>query len=455
MAETDVAKVAADKANFEADKQEKVTETARTIGRLITLGRFLLVAIMICGVIRWRTDGAAEGMTFAIWGLIAAIGALLAGMLLGLLFGLPAVRKIEVTGAGQSRSGDSEISTGYSESTSLEQIATFLVTSIVALSLVNFDKWVDRFNVLSANLTSTMMARPPACLDVKCPIPEVVPGGAIVASFALLGFLLGYLWMRRHFISEMVDGRREAEEKLRREVTKQVTAAVTEKVTEKVTAEVTEQVTEKVKDEVTEKVKTEMVKLNSPQTLVGAGKSAENDSAAQSAGAEAIATVAEANLATESPPHSPPDVASVAANTSGLGLSAGIAASRIKSMVSQAANPDDPWKGAFGGVRSKNGYTLSGVVLPLTSDPNFFQVDLLVDASAVQAAAASGRQVVYYLHPTFGSEPRTVTFDSTGKAPLQLFSYGGFTVGALLDDGTTLELDLAELPGAPDLFKSR
>jgi hypothetical protein len=66
MAETDVAKGAAGKANSEADKIEKVTETARTIGRLITLGRFLLVAIMMCGVIRWRTDGAAEGMTFAI-----------------------------------------------------------------------------------------------------------------------------------------------------------------------------------------------------------------------------------------------------------------------------------------------------------------------------------------------------------------------------------------------------
>ena len=43
-----------------------------------------------------------------------------------------------------------------------------------------------------------------------------------------------------------------------------------------------------------------------------------------------------------------------------------------------------------------------------------------------------------------------------GIATLQLIAYGAFTVGAECDGGTTkLELNLAELPDAPQLFKER
>jgi hypothetical protein len=67
----------------------------------------------------------------------------------------------------------------------------------------------------------------------------------------------------------------------------------------------------------------------------------------------------------------------------------------------------------------------------------------------------AGTTAVFFLHPTFGKAVRSVAFGIDGRAPLQLFAYGAFTVGVLLQDGTTLELNLATLPGVPDIFRSR
>jgi hypothetical protein len=43
-----------------------------------------------------------------------------------------------------------------------------------------------------------------------------------------------------------------------------------------------------------------------------------------------------------------------------------------------------------------------------------------------------------------------------GTAHLQLAAWGAFTIGVIADGGKTeLELDLAEVPGFPEVFKNR
>jgi hypothetical protein len=61
--------------------------------------------------------------------------------------------------------------------------------------------------------------------------------------------------------------------------------------------------------------------------------------------------------------------------------------------------------------------------------------------------------VVFHLHDTFS--PNVIPVDPVGGvATLDLTSYGAFTVGAILADGTKLELDLASLAEAPQEFRA-
>lgn len=63
-----------------------------------------------------------------------------------------------------------------------------------------------------------------------------------------------------------------------------------------------------------------------------------------------------------------------------------------------------------------------------------------------------GTSAIFYLHPTFGRAVRQIKI-RRGIARLDVLAWGAFTVGVLLDDGTKLELDLAELSSAPKEFR--
>ena len=65
----------------------------------------------------------------------------------------------------------------------------------------------------------------------------------------------------------------------------------------------------------------------------------------------------------------------------------------------------------------------------------------------------SGQKALFFLHPTFGRDPRAVSFGPDGRAILPLIAYGAFTVGVLLESGEKLELNLAEVADAPPMFR--
>jgi hypothetical protein len=117
-----------------------------------------------------------------------------------------------------------------------------------------------------------------------------------------------------------------------------------------------------------------------------------------------------------------------------------------------AANPEDPNKGRFGGRSSQRGRRLSAAVSRIPDDRDWFRVILTVEAE-VGAQPLTGT-VTFHLHPTFPET--TVPIPAVGnRARLELRAYGAFTVGAVTGDGTRIELDLAELPDAPMEFRMR
>lgn len=116
------------------------------------------------------------------------------------------------------------------------------------------------------------------------------------------------------------------------------------------------------------------------------------------------------------------------------------------------ATSSDPNKGRFGGSPIANGRVLSATFAPAESRPGITRVTLAV-ASLDPKKPLEGA-VTFDLHPTFKQrEVRCPVVN--GKATLTVLAWGAFTVGATTDDGTTLELDLAEQPTAPLEFRQR
>jgi len=111
-------------------------------------------------------------------------------------------------------------------------------------------------------------------------------------------------------------------------------------------------------------------------------------------------------------------------------------------------DPDDAQKGRFGGRSERRGRRLRAHVAD-TRD-GWFKVTLTVDRT--RGALHDGDCVEFHLHQTFKGSPRKQEVKG-GKAVLPLDAWGAFTVGAVLPDGTELELDLASLKTAPKAFR--
>ena len=116
----------------------------------------------------------------------------------------------------------------------------------------------------------------------------------------------------------------------------------------------------------------------------------------------------------------------------------------------------DPNKGKFGGKAEVNGFKLSASVVKMVDiDEDYFRVTLKVTTDGTRKLV---QPMTFHLHPTFN--PSVVNVSPIGgQAVLDRAAWGAFTVGVeikeLEGEPIKLELDLAELAGVPELFKSR
>lgn len=130
-------------------------------------------------------------------------------------------------------------------------------------------------------------------------------------------------------------------------------------------------------------------------------------------------------------------------------------AKEVASSLTAGSDPEDPWRGAFGGSASSNDAVLSATVSPIPGQTSNFRIDVsIAGATPARQRELAGENALFYLHPSFGKAVRSVAFGADGRANLVLYAYGAFTIGAVLEDGTRLELNLATLPGAPDQFRN-
>lgn len=122
-----------------------------------------------------------------------------------------------------------------------------------------------------------------------------------------------------------------------------------------------------------------------------------------------------------------------------------------KKMKNSNQNPDDPQKGKWGGHSIAEDKKLSATVIPVENSPHLFKVTLTVKSSDKSKFLG---KVTFHLHPTFINVVRTVESEN-GVAQLHLIAYGAFTVGVETEDGTKLELDLAEDKSFPEVFRAK
>jgi hypothetical protein len=110
----------------------------------------------------------------------------------------------------------------------------------------------------------------------------------------------------------------------------------------------------------------------------------------------------------------------------------------------------DLQNGRWGGLSSKNGFTLAADVEKKKYFPKLFILTLQIKRTSDEARPQD--VAAFFIHDTFPKEIVYVKFDETNVAVLQLTCYEAFTVGAMLEDGSDLELDLNKIPGLPKGF---
>lgn len=138
--------------------------------------------------------------------------------------------------------------------------------------------------------------------------------------------------------------------------------------------------------------------------------------------------------------------------SSGIGGKA-IVAKPAPSSVGSPRDPDDPQAGRWGNKSEANGRRVSATVRPSRLRPDWFKIDLLVESTDSRQPLTG--TATFHLHPTF-QENVAIRPVIDGCVKLDILAWGAFTVGVETDDGKTqLEINLAEVPGAPKAFTVR
>jgi len=114
---------------------------------------------------------------------------------------------------------------------------------------------------------------------------------------------------------------------------------------------------------------------------------------------------------------------------------------------------NDPQKGKWGLSPEANNRRVTGTVMQDPADEDWY--DVRIEVTSTDPNNPLSGEVEFFLHPTFARDHEVVQVKD-GKAVLEFSAWGAFTVGVRADNGETqLELDLAELPGAPEAFREQ
>lgn len=369
--------------------------------------------------------GFTQGARFFVIGLFAAVSATALAGIVGMIFALPETAgraPVPAPDAADGKTGTAASADWFVDNSSLERIATWLTGAIIALSIANFEAWTSRLQTVARAIGAAMWGG----RDGE------VWGTLLLSSYGLLGFIAAYLWTRRFLPAELANARKEL-----RDVQRQ--------------------------DDSAARLQAQAARSEGDVASVRVGNAEER--------AKMAVDAASADAAALAPPSGPGDTAAPdegargdtdgrggdtggrGGDTGGRGGDEATRPARfggLPPVINPSSGRDDPWKGQFGGLASRNGAVLSATVQRDPDDNNLFLVAL-----QLTAAAYAGRKARLYLHPSFARSIRTITIGPDGSYRLPLVCWGAFTVGVQFEDGNLLELDLSQLDGAPADFRAR
>jgi uncharacterized membrane-anchored protein YhcB (DUF1043 family) len=423
------------------DPASRLSATRTSLGsmRSLMLAMFFGVAVMLAYAMakpRPAAGAAAQAGPFTVLGvaIMVAGAALMLGVMMGFLFGIPKARQEgaqnpsapagPAPGAAGAREERDE--RRYQANTNLEQISDWLTKILVGVGLTQIGSLPQKIEDTAGYVARGMGG---TAAD------EIFAGGVIL-YYTIAGFFFGYLWARlflpRAFrqadltnledrVDETQQGMVDAQQKL-----EETQARLGEMLT------AAEQTHQKVEE---------------------TSKRAEAAARAADAAADAI-SVQVTQPTAPAPPPQPPEDGDAGERAPFVATPVPAALdSYFGTRVEPGTAHDDPWKGAFGGAAEADGRALDARFVKVEGD--LASVELSVRSA--DPGRPLGGVVQFFLHPTFPNWKPVVSVRTDGVARLPLAGlWGGFTVGALADGGATrLELDLAELPGAPEFIKTR
>lgn len=171
-------------------REDKKNDKLRSESALQSIA--IMIAIGCAGIFLFAGQSKSFGQYCSVAGvgIMIAGAALLAGGLLGFLFGIPRTLQQEHTGegnrAGQEDEKNETRSLTYQVNTNLEQISDWLTKILVGVGLTQISAvpglWKDYSGYLSEGLGRFASSR--------------LFGGAELVYFLVCGFLISYLWTR-------------------------------------------------------------------------------------------------------------------------------------------------------------------------------------------------------------------------------------------------------------------
>lgn len=129
-------------------------------------------------------------------GILVAGGSLASGTMLGFLFGIPR----SISDPSSKDTFDSK--RAYQENTNLEQVSDWLTKIVIALGLAQLTRIPSAFESLSSAVSR----------GIGMPVVTPALTGIILLYFAVVGFLIAYLWTRLYLTHEFTRADRAAQE---------------------------------------------------------------------------------------------------------------------------------------------------------------------------------------------------------------------------------------------------
>ncbi len=375
----------------------------------------VLLIFLILSLVFIIAYGAVVGSWQIVWmELSIGFGACALGVLMGFLFGLPRGLATLVSAAPVTNGNANPVSQNGNAtttavangnnagvnsplSTNLEQVSDWLTKILIGAGLVGIGKIGEVLHEIGEYVCdNTHITATGTNLIVRTVDGANVLTQAVVVSFAILGFMAGYLWTRINYseIQARADRNILLPEQFKKEINKEVNQAVTE---------------------AKEGIKTELVQLGD--------KIEENKQAISNPGLLEN-----------------PDISQWPAET------------REKYDLYMAMPKDsktDPAADVF--ANHPSSIDTRSLEASIVKELPYNRLILELKVTGTAAAPLEG-EVTFLLHPTYTTKTRRL-IAKDNQAKIEVGADGAYTLVAIMDNGqTVLTYNLQNIPGAPQWF---